>query len=237
MLVKNQKEGLTWHDGRINFGDTKMKYNLGLSHGLPSIIVLLCKVLERNIEPIIVKELIQEASSWLLNKKDENGVLNLFPNFVPANPPFQHRLAWCYGDLGIALTFLQTGTCLSDEKLMQEGINIALRASKRKGKEAGSVDTGLCHGTAGVAHIFNRFYHYTQIAEFRETAIYWYKETLRFYDEYGHFNHLRLQDSNNGEKVWEESHGVLEGTAGVGLALLAAVSDIEPKWDRCLLLS
>ncbi|MFM7431585.1 MAG: hypothetical protein ACKO1F_17035, partial [Flammeovirgaceae bacterium] len=36
---------------------------------------------------------------------------------------------------------------------------------------------------------------------------------------------------------WVEFDGLLEGSAGIGLALLSAISDIEPKWDRCLLLS
>ncbi|HEY0994083.1 MAG TPA: hypothetical protein VGD80_43805, partial [Kofleriaceae bacterium] len=31
--------------------------------------------------------------------------------------------------------------------------------------------------------------------------------------------------------------GFLWGAAGIGLALLAAISDIEPSWDRLLLLS
>jgi hypothetical protein len=31
--------------------------------------------------------------------------------------------------------------------------------------------------------------------------------------------------------------GFLTGAAGVGLALLAAISDVEPEWDRVLLLS
>jgi lantibiotic biosynthesis protein len=38
-----------------------------------------------------------------------------------------------------------------------------------------------------------------------------------------------------GERVAEP--GLLTGTAGVGLALLAAISPVEPRWDRAMLLS
>jgi hypothetical protein len=36
---------------------------------------------------------------------------------------------------------------------------------------------------------------------------------------------------------WVAESGLLEGIAGIGLMLVSIVSDIEPKWDRCLFLS
>ena len=36
---------------------------------------------------------------------------------------------------------------------------------------------------------------------------------------------------------WVAEPGVLEGAAGVALALLAATTDIEPEWDRMMLVS
>ncbi len=35
----------------------------------------------------------------------------------------------------------------------------------------------------------------------------------------------------------EKTKYLLEGIAGIGLAMISAVSDIEPIWDECLLLS
>ena len=37
--------------------------------------------------------------------------------------------------------------------------------------------------------------------------------------------------------VWDDDPGFLTGAAGVGLALLAATSDVEPAWDRVLAIS
>ncbi len=34
-----------------------------------------------------------------------------------------------------------------------------------------------------------------------------------------------------------EDFGFLEGIAGIGLAFISAISDIEPAWDEYLLLS
>jgi hypothetical protein len=36
---------------------------------------------------------------------------------------------------------------------------------------------------------------------------------------------------------WSNELGILEGAAGIALALLAAVTPIEPRWDRMLLIS
>ena len=40
-----------------------------------------------------------------------------------------------------------------------------------------------------------------------------------------------------GDPIWVESMDFLTGAPGVGLALLAAVSPVEPTWDRILLVS
>jgi hypothetical protein len=37
--------------------------------------------------------------------------------------------------------------------------------------------------------------------------------------------------------TWVADPGILTGAAGIGLALLAAITPIEPEWDRILLLS
>ena len=37
------------------------------------------------------------------------------------------------------------------------------------------------------------------------------------------------------ERGWNSDPGFLTGAAGVGLALLAAASPVEPAWDRALL--
>jgi hypothetical protein len=75
-------------------------------------------------------------------------------------------------------------------------------------------------------------YHNTGHEAFREAALYWLDDCLY---------KARFSDGLAGYKVWRHSgwitqRGLLEGIAGIGLVLLAAVSDIEPAWDECLFL-
>lgn len=101
-----------------------------------------------------------------------------------------------------------------------------------------AVDTGLCHGTAGLAHLFNRLYQATGDPEIRDATLAWLRHTLDMQipgKDYAGL--LSWVVSQPGEGRWEGEHGFLTGIAGVGLALLAAVTEIEPSWDRVLLLS
>jgi hypothetical protein len=41
----------------------------------------------------------------------------------------------------------------------------------------------------------------------------------------------------SGALDWRDDRGFLEGSAGIGLALLAATSAVAPDWDRALLIS
>ena len=36
---------------------------------------------------------------------------------------------------------------------------------------------------------------------------------------------------------WLNSNNLIHGISGIGLSLISAISTIEPKWDRCLLIS
>lgn len=54
----------------------------------------------------------------------------------------------------------------------------------------------------------------------------------------------KFEDGLAGYKTWQgaergfrNEYGLLEGIAGIRLVLLAYLSDEEPTWDECLLLS
>jgi lantibiotic modifying enzyme len=152
------------------------------------------------------------------------------------NELFGSRLAWCYGDLGIAMSLWQAGIALQNEAWKNKALEILLfAAEKRRDLQQNWVkDAGLCHGTAGIAHIFYRMWWNTHIPEFKNAANYWMNETLKmatFTDGLAGFK------TWHGKEGWVNSCGLLEGISGIGLALLTYYYEIEPTWDECLLLS
>ena len=78
------------------------------------------------------------------------------------------------------------------------------------------LDTGaLCHGAASLLHVANRMYQATRDVAYREAALGWLERVLAM---------PRRDDAS-----------LLDGSAGIGLVLLATVSELEPAWDRRLL--
>lgn len=98
------------------------------------------------------------------------------------------------------------------------------------------MDAGICHGSAGLAHIFNRFFQATGDSLFKEAAIFWIRQTLsqRGRTGVGGYNGMRWLN-DNGHVRWKYNRGILTGAAGVGLVLASALSAVEPEWDRLFL--
>ncbi|MDP9121776.1 MAG: Lanthionine biosynthesis cyclase LanC, partial [Acidobacteriota bacterium] len=121
---------------------------------------------------------------------------------------------------------------------------IARAAAARLEETAGVRDAGLCHGAAGLAHLFNRMYQTSGVEELGTAARRWFDKTLDYRrpgEGVGGF--LAFDPSGSvpgavpGAAQWRSDPNFLEGSAGVGLALLGAVSTVEPAWDRLLLAS
>jgi lantibiotic modifying enzyme len=214
-------------------------YNLSLSHGISSIIAFLAKMLEKEIYIEKVSSLLNGAINYLLSHAlDTEKYSSNFPSWISDDyPAGSSRLAWCYGDLGIGIALWQAARAAGNKEWEQKAFDVLLHTTNRRDlKENAVIDAGLCHGAAGIAHIYNRMYHYTGRNIFRESTLYWLDHTLKM---------AVYTDGCAGYKAWHTEKyggwvaesGLLEGVAGIGLMLVSIVSDIEPKWDRCLFLS
>lgn len=223
----------------LNREDNSEGYNLSLSHGIASIIAFLAYLHRLDICREKVNPLLEGAVRYMLSHSlDISQFESHFPSWVQEGQPLSHsRLAWCYGDLGIGISLWQAARIMGNKELEQRAVEVLKHSAGRKDlKENAVIDAGLCHGAAGIAHIYNRMFHYTGIEIFKDSARYWLEQTVKM---------ARHEDGFAGYKAWHTEKyggwvaepGILEGIAGIGLAILAAISDIEPIWDRCLLCS
>lgn len=119
----------------------------------------------------------------------------------------------------------------------QRAVDIALRATRRPAEDCGIVDAGLCHGASGLAHIFHLFHRASGEEPFAAAARAWFGRALDMRGARGPGGFLACKDHGDDAQSFAEDGGLLNGAAGVGLALLSAVSTVEPTWDRMLLLS
>jgi len=207
--------------------------DLGLSHGTPCAVRVLSEIAARGLA---APDVAASAVAWLLTCEGSEPAPSAFPYFVGGSRASQPaRLAWCYGDPGIAIALLETARALARPDWAAQARRLAARAAGVSIERAGVRDAGLCHGAAGLAHTFRRIGHATGDAIHDDAARRWWSAALAMRHPHAAGAGLLAYDVQQQRHV--RDHALLTGSAGVGLALLAAVSSVEPAWDRLLLCS
>jgi hypothetical protein len=237
--------GVTWHTPPELLTGSQREtypyghYNLGLAHGVPGIVGFLGQVCAARIpecdEP--ARRLLSGAVSWLLENRQEGPAR--FPYCTgPGVPLRESRSAWCYGDPGVAAALLVAARTANEPSWEREAVEMALHAASRAFEQSGAIDPGLCHGTAGVAHIFNRFFQATGIPGFSRAATSWFEKTLEMRSAgagvAGYSSAVKALDDS---MTYRRDATFLTGAAGIAMALAAATTSTQPDWDQLLLLS
>jgi lantibiotic biosynthesis protein len=225
-----------WMSAKTEGLNHQEKVNFGLSHGLPSAIVILINI--NSTDNKYKKVAIQLAEFIIKYKKKyfSNSLYNTILN-DRKNDDENSRLAWCYGDIGIALSLWQLGKKLNLDKYKNESISIMKHSCLRKNLEENLIyDAGLCHGSSGIAEIFLIFYRETKLKEFKIAADYWIKQTLDMAKHKdglaGYLTYLKYTPDK-----YIKDFGFLEGISGIGLSLLSSINDKSSNWNQCLLMS
>jgi hypothetical protein len=223
--------------------------NCGLAHGLPGPLAILSLASLAGVTAgPAMHETIDAMAAWLLRNRADDAwgpnwpnVIGIAPadrglnssNFILQTAATATHTAWCYGSAGVAHSLHLAGQALGVGNY-EEGAREALRAiMRRPHRERGIMSPTFCHGLAGLMHIFSRF---SQSAEGHEFA----PEVERLF---GEIENTFEPGSLLGFRSFEfrgqriDQPGLLDGTPGVALALLAAGSAISPDWDRIFLLS
>jgi len=214
-------------------------HNLGVAHGVPGVIGFLAAAHREGVNDPRVTRLAEDSVRWLLAQRRPGLDGSEFPSHVPPDGEARPtRTAWCYGDLGVAAVLLSAAQSFGRADWEAEALDIAHVAARRSVEETKVMDVGLCHGAAGIAHLFNRVHQATGDAVTGDAARDWYQRALdmRRPGE-GMAGLLSWVDTAPQQGIWKGEAGFLSGVAGVGLALLAAVTEFEPVWDRVLLVA
>jgi lantibiotic biosynthesis protein len=224
----------------INAKEQLYGYSLGLAHGAPSIILILIQLLKKqnNVKALdMLKKSIAHLLSNINPKQPiHKEMKNFFPNYIAKGKAFNvSRLAWCYGDLGCAFALFHAGKFLNQTNLIDISNEIMFHHAENVSDEQAKLNTDadFCHGTVGVAHMFARYYNYTGLESYRNASEFYYEKTLNMAIHknglagYQHFE----------EAGYANNYTLLEGISGIGLSLMSAISQHEPKWDSALLLS
>lgn len=245
-VALEREDGLTWLtipdplSGRRGSIPTDGYFCMGLAHGVPGVVGFLARILAADDdigrERGEAERLLVGAVAWLLaNKRPDDGG-SVFPYRLAATEPDNSaRSAWCYGDPGVAVALFAAARARKREDWEREAIRIAERDCARPFEYSGVVDAELCHGAAGLGHLYNRLYQATGNLTFARAARDWFQRVLAMCRPGEGVAGFSSWWPEAGE--WQAESGFLTGVAGIGLALLAAISSLVPEWDRLLLLS
>jgi lantibiotic modifying enzyme len=218
---------------------TRGVYNLGLAHGIPGVVAVLAGAAAAGVATGRARPLLDSTVSWLLARRYGPEMASCFgTHYAPWESPASSRLAWCYGDPGVAAALLAAARAVGNPEWERQALDVAIAAAERDVATAIIRDAGVCHGAAGLGHLFNRMFQTTGEERLAGAARFWFQQALGMRVEGEEIAGFRAWEVDpQGKGLWRADPGFLEGAAGIGLALLGAVSTVEPAWDRMLLVS
>jgi len=191
-------------------------FDVGVAHGTAGVTAWLGAMSRAGLERERIAPLLEGAVRWLLARRVPGAPAEL-PLWIGdgAEPPRRAPVGWCYGAPGVAVAILHASLGADEPAWRREALTLARAAAAAE--ESDVRDAGLCHGRAGLAHILHRVARATGDDELATRARTWFERTLA----------LPPPDDPS----------LVTGSVGVALALLAAIGEVEPAWDRLLLVS
>ena len=219
-------------------------YDFGLAHGTAGVLYFLDQCFSRNIEPELSRRLGDGlVRFYFLNEQPAAREGSYYPYSIYCNAyrsrersPVTSRLAWCYGDLS-ALSVIYRHMLLTRNVEWQQSVidKLVFTAHRRNLEQVNIRDAQFCHGAAGLAHMYSRLYHLTGRTEFRDAAVHWIKVTLQMQTPGSATGYLFVRSPEDPVQIPSDS--LLEGSIGVGLALLSALGNKNMDWDEAMMLS
>lgn len=235
-LNTTKEEGDATYKWRYYDRDGSFEYNISMAHGMSSIVCYLSRLLHIGYSSQTrIEDLCRRAIEYINSQRIE---LSIYGSFYPYTSLENNtsitksRLAWCYGDLGIAIAQINAGLALRDSHIIDSALSVLMYvASQRRELKSNCVlDAGLCHGAAGIAQCFNRLFQLTESSIFKEATDYWMNVLLDFSDGEKYAGYIVFNP--RGESYY--SAGLLEGICGIGLSLISYLYPQSYKWDEIM---
>ena len=247
LIVQRLKEGAitdglgtTWStDSRVMLppagGSTW--FSMGLPHGLLAVICFLAMAVRARIPG--ADELLRSSARWLHSQRISSRPGQCFPAGIDGHRRTSpDRLAWCYGDLPVALTLLQAGMAASEQSWINTARDVAMLAASAPLFDP--VECSLCHGGSGIGFSFAYLYNTLGLPELLGESQRWLSRTLHRRSPGAPYEGYQMLFENPRDASfvprWSSSGEFLRGAGGIALALLAGSETVPPKWASALML-
>ena len=201
-------------------------FNIALSHGMSSIVIYLSQLYKSGIFKDDVLPLLQGTINYIQAQqidRDKYGSCFVTQSLENGSEIFRSRLGWCDGDLGVGAALWQAGRATGNAAWQEQALDIYEFSTHRKGYINAMVkDAGLCHGSVGIAMMFDYIYQETENKCYKNACDYWLSDTIRwakFSD--GLAGYKIYHHHSDGAPEFVNEFNLLEGVVGIGLVLLS----------------
>lgn len=217
--------------------------NNGMAHGIGGVLALLALAARHGTLVNGHTEALGRILAWLDRWREDTGRGPTWPYWITRSelrtgrlgPSAPRRPSWCYGTAGLARAQQLAALALGDAGRQVDAENALVAALTDPDQLKATMDNGLCHGFAGLAHIAAR-----AADDARPSTV----ERLRAATpvllavvhppgtDPAHAATTLIRDEARGP-------GLLDGAAGIALAVLAPSTATPPQsaWDACLLIA
>ncbi|GAB3729398.1 hypothetical protein GCM10027594_11480 [Hymenobacter agri] len=242
--VKYQDQELFWYTFSYHEESRALVYdtsscNFGLAHGMAGIISSLADLYRHDVCRKQCLTLLSGAINFIASKHDAASVCGfpgrlLFKDADEIREP--SKLAWCYGDAGIALALLKAGKYCGKKEWILLANQVGEVACARTIDNADLREHSLCHGYLGTMHLFNRLYLATGKSSYAKAMRYWRAVSAANLDyEISSTGLFQVDVTMADAEVRICHNGLLQGLAGNLLCLLSMQDGIAYPWDRAFL--
>lgn len=210
----------------------------GLAHGIAGPLALMSMAELRGLNVTDLRAAIERTATWLVSHQVDDGWGVNWPAAVPLDPTHSlssrpARTAWCYGAPGIASALWLAGLALEEQRWRDHAVYAIDSAIRRPRHERHIDRPAFCHGAAGFLHILTHFANRVPATQFRSEVDRITTHLLEAYDNRAPFGFVTTDTKG----LTQDDPGLLEGSAGVVLTLLATISSESPHWSRAFLIS
>jgi hypothetical protein len=243
LTAQQTSQGIAWFTNPATVIERAKKnfppgaFHLGMAHGLAGVVALLAASVPAGIRADTTQRLLEGSVSFLLAHRAFDGKGTFPRGIVNGQRLSIPTYTWCWGDSGIALALLEASLAMSNSAWREAATTVMRDLAAWAPWLTGRQDCSLCHGWAGIAHSYNRFFQATGEKEFAETARTLYGEVVRQQQTgigIGGYQFLKSRGDDDNILAWKDAPGLLTGSAGVCAALASACTDLAPTWDQPL---
>ncbi|WP_268225420.1 lanthionine synthetase C family protein [Sinomicrobium oceani] len=212
-------------------------YNLSLAHGMSGVINFLSRLVVFP-EFEYARPLLKQAVHYIMQWEHSIPGTSVFPAWITKNGDKSrtNRLGWCYGDPGIGISLWHAGKVLGEAELCRSAVRTLEYSALRKNPEEAEIrDAGLCHGAFGLMHMYRVMARETGNRKLDQAAAFWREKGMQMgVHPKGYAGYMQWRGGN--KQSFQAEAGVLEGVAGIGLALMAETSPRFAWWNECMLI-